>query len=313
VASRAVLIPVEPPYDLSRTLSCGQCFRWAAPADGAATTWRGIVAGTVVVVAQGPDGLVVRWDGPPTSLAHRRASPACLCRHLGADEPLAEIEASLARDPVLLRQLPRTSGIAIMRQDPWECLVSYVISAFNNIPKISLSIERMARRFGEPIVGEDDTGSGELIGATTGGGSGGRSRAAGWTFPSAERLAAASPAALRACALGYRARYVRDLARMVANREINLPRIATMHFDDARAALLDLPGVGEKVADCVLLFAFGRGEAFPVDVWVARAVERWYFSGRPVTPRAIRGWARDRFGPLAGYAQQHLFVGARLL
>ena len=200
-----------------------------------------------------------------------------------------------------------------MRQDPWECLVSYVVSAFNNIPKISRSVEGLARRFGEPIRSTGDAGSGDAIGEGIGGRIGGGRNRVGWAFPSAERLAEAGPAALRACALGYRARYVRDLARLVADGKVDLVRIDTMSFDDARAALLELPGVGEKVADCVLLFAFGRGEAFPVDVWVQRAVERWYFSGRPATPRAIREWARDRFGPLAGYAQQHLFVGARFL
>lgn len=310
-ADRAEVIPVEPPYDLSRTLSCGQCFRWVAlpPPDprsastgGSTVAARGIVGRTVAVVNQEPGGLRVRWQGPA-------GSPAHLARYLGACEPLGEIEAALARDPVLLQLLPHTSGIAIMRQDPWECLVSYVISAFNNIPKISLSVERTARRFGEPIRSKGDAGSGDAVGEGIGGGH----CPVGWAFPSAERLAAASPAALRACALGYRARYVRDLARLVADGDVNLERIAGLPFDDARAVLLDLPGVGEKVADCVLLFAFGRGEAFPVDVWVQRAVERWYLSGRPATPRAIRGWAKDRFGLLAGYAQQHLFVGARLL
>lgn len=302
MASRAVLIPVAPPYDLSRTLSCGQCFRWRAVADGVATTWSGVVAGSVAVAAQVPGGLAVRWDGAPTS-------PAYLSRHLGADEPLAEIEATLAHDPVLLRLLPRTAGIAIMRQDPWECLVTYVVSAFNNIPKISLSIERLARRLGEPIRSTGDTGSGDAIGEGIDMGH----SPVGWAFPSPERLAEAGPQALRACALGYRARYVQGLARLVADGKVDLARTGTMPFDEARAALLELPGVGEKVADCVLLFAFGRGEAFPVDVWVQRAVERWYFGGRTATPRAIRGWASDRFGPLAGYAQQHLFAGARLL
>lgn len=308
---RAVVIPVAPPYDLYRTLSCGQCFRWTAlpPPDprsastgGSTVAARGIVGRTVAVVNQEPGGLRVRWQGPA-------GSPAHLARHLGASEPLAEIEATLARDPVLLRLLPCTSGIAIMRQDPWECLVSYVISAFNNIPKISLSVERMARRFGELIRSTGGAGSRNEIGEGIDGGH----SPVGWAFPSPERLAGAGPAALRACALGYRARYVQDLARLVADGKVDLARIGRMSFNDARDALLDLPGVGEKVADCVLLFAFGRGAAFPVDVWVQRAVERSYFSGRPVTPRAIRGWARDRFGPLAGYAQQHLFVGARLL
>jgi len=118
---------------------------------------------------------------------------------------------------------------------------------------------------------------------------------------------------LRACILGYRAPYVRALARVVARGEVDLAAIGRLPHGDARKALIDLPGVGEKVADCVLLFALGYHEAFPVDVWVQRAVERWYFGGRSKPSRAIRGWARDRFGPLAGYAQQHLFAGARRL
>ena len=273
-------LSVAPPYHLARTLQSGQCFRWTVSAHQA----RGIVDGTVAVVTQGPGGLAVCWDGPRRRLAMLRS-------HLGADQPLAEIERTLAIDPVLRRLLPQTSGIALMRQDPWECLVSYVVSAFNNIPKISLSIGRLARCFGGPIAnGAHDS-----------------------SFPSAARLAEASLARLRTCALGYRAPYVRALARHVAAGDVDLDVIARWPLDDARAALLALPGVGEKVADCVLLFAYGRGEAFPVDVWVQRAVERWYFQGRTMTARAIRAWARDRFGPLAGYAQQHVFAGARRL
>lgn len=275
------------PYHLERTLLSGQCFRWSVTAGVA----RGVVEGTVAIVMQGPDGLSVRWNGPP-------GAPLRLARHLGADEPLAEIEASLARDGVIRRLLSHTSGIALMRQEPWECLVSYVISAFNNIPKICQSVQHLSRRFGERIAGE----------VTAGGRAGGGE----WAFPSPERLADARLEELRACILGYRAPYVRDLARLVVRGEVDLSVIASLPHDDARKALTELPGVGEKVADCVLLFALGHREAFPVDVWVQRAVERWYFHRRSKTPRAIRAWARDRFGPLAGCAQQHLFAGARL-
>ena len=271
-------IPTAAPYDLGRTLLSGQCFRWTVT-DGAA---RGVVDGTVAVVTQTPEGLWVKWDGP-------EGSPERLRRRLGADARLDAIEAELARDRVLRRLLARTSGIALMRQDPWECLVSYVVSAFNNIPKICQSIDRLARRFGEPIA------------------------SGAWSFPAPQRLADARLDALRSCILGYRAPYVRALARLVADGEVDLEAIACLSFDDARTALIELPGVGEKVADCVLLFALGHHEAFPVDVWVQRAVERWYFQGRRVTPRRIRAWAQDRFGPLTGYAQQHLFTGARLL
>lgn len=281
-------------YHLGRTLLSGQCFRWTVGPDAA----RGVVDGTVVRVRQHPGGLAIAWEGPTGSRER-------LLRHLGADQPLAIIEAALAQDRVLRRLLSQTSGIAIMRQDPWECLVSYVISAFNNIPKIRMSVGHLARRFGEriPTRGVALCATQRAPGATGGG--------EAWSFPSPERLADAGLDELRQCVLGYRAPHVRSLARLVAEGRVDLRAIASLRYDDARAALLDLPGVGEKVADCVLLFAFGRHEAFPVDVWVQRAVERWYFGGRTQTLPAIRAWARDRFGTLAGYAQQHLFACAR--
>ncbi|MDR7417327.1 MAG: DNA glycosylase [Armatimonadota bacterium] len=275
---RAAFVAVAPPYDLRRTLVSGQCFRWTVTADGA----HGVVGGALAYVWQRDGGLEIAQHGSA-------AAPEHLVRHLGADQPLLAIEATLARDAVIRRLLPYTSGIALMRQDPWECLVSFVISAFNNIPKIQMSVRALARRFGQRVAPGSEA----------------------WTFPSPERLAEASDAALRRCVLGYRAPYLRALARLVARGDIDLPAIAARPFDEARQALLALPGVGEKVADCVLLFGFGRHEAFPVDVWVQRAVEQWYRRGRTTTPRDIRAWARDRFGVLAGYAQQHLFAGAR--
>lgn len=279
-------------YRLDRTLACGQCFRWtvldaraprvgAGDAPGRVMLARGVVDGTVAVVRQQGAVLRAAWDGPP-------GLPERLRVHLGADAPLEAIEARLARDPVLRRLLPHTSGIALMRQDPWECLVSYVISACNNIPKIRASIEALARRFGAPIAGT-----------------------AARAFPRPERLAEARPEALRACLLGYRTAYVQALARLVADGEVDLSRVGALPYGEAHRTLAGLPGVGEKVAECVLLFAYGVGEAFPVDVWVQRAVERWYFGGRARTTRAIRAWARDRFGPLAGHAQQHLYTAAR--
>ena len=292
-------------YRLDRTLACGQCFRWtvlsaaAAPAApirpdavpagrrGASAGQdavpvvcaRGVTDGTVAMVCQAGAVLRVTWEGPPGTAARLRA-------HLGADAPLDAVEAALARDPVLRRLLPQTSGLALMRQDPWECLISYVVSAFNNIPKIRLTVERLSRRFGRPL-------------------GGGR-----FAFPTPSRLADAPLRSLRACLLGYRAPYVQAVARAVAEGRLDLEALRAQPYAQARGALLSLPGVGEKVAECVLLFALGCGEAFPVDVWVQRAVEG-LFLRRRATPRAIRQWARERFGSLAGYANQHLFVAAR--
>lgn len=270
------IVRVPPPYDLGRTLECGQVFRWAVT-DGGAT---GVVRGRVWHVRQEDGLLQASGDGGDDDLE-------ALWHHLAVDAPLRRIERDLAADPVVRRILPFTSGIAVMRQDPWECLLSYVISAFNNIPKIRTTVERLSRRFGMPL-------------------SGGR-----YAFPSPVRLADARLPALRACILGYRAPYVRAVARAVAGGALDLERLRGLPYDAARDALLVLPGVGEKVAECVLLFALERSEAFPVDIWIHRTVQQHYLRGRRASPRAIREWARERFGRLAGYANQHLFLAAR--
>ena len=267
---------VAPPYSLQRTLACGQVFRWRCEGPVAA----GIFGGRAVRLMQVADGIQVEGLDHEDQFVRLR-------HYLGVDEPLEAIEAELHRDPVMRRVLPHTSGIALLRQDPWECLVSFIISAFNNIPKIEMSLDRLARSLGERL-GES-----------------------AWAFPGPARLAMATRAQLRRCLLGYRAPYVKAVARLVASGEIDLVALGGLPYDEARAKVITLPGVGEKVADCVLLFAYGKTEAFPVDVWVKRAVERSYFSGRKKTERQIRAFAGDCFGRLAGYAQQHLFYYAR--
>jgi N-glycosylase/DNA lyase len=274
----AAILQAKAPYQLLRTLSCGQAFGWRADGGRAG----GVFAGRRVELEQRGEQIVVA--GLDDDIALRR-----LRHYLQVDAPLAEIELALRRDRVLRTVVPRTSGIAILRQDPWECLISFIVSAFNNIPKIERTLAALTARFGEKAPG-------------------GVRR-----FPSPDALASAPPAALRECVLGYRAPYVRAAARLVARGGFDLDAPGFASYDQARAMLLELPGVGEKVVDCVLLFAYGKGEAFPVDVWVKRAVERSYFSGRPRSEREIRAFARQRFGPLAGYAQQHLFYYYRSL
>jgi N-glycosylase/DNA lyase len=200
---------------------------------------------------------------------------------------VARIETALGGDAVLARVLLRTRGTGILAQDPWEVLISFIVSQNNNIPKICQSIERLARSLGTPL----------------GGGA--------FAFPTPERLARAQARTLAACLLGYRAPYVRAAARLVAEGRVDLCALARSSPERARDCLLTIPGVGEKVADCVLLFGLRHTTAFPVDVWVRRAVERLYFHGRPRTVAQIQGFARARFGSLAGYAQQHLFCYAR--
>jgi N-glycosylase/DNA lyase len=268
---------------LGRTLASGQAFRWRWCLDAeAGDVAAGVVGRRVLRVCQHEEG--VRLVSPETPDAQES-----LRRYLGAapqGHGLDEVERALAGDPVLARILPHTRGLAILAQDPWEVLISFIISQNNNIPKIARSIERLARALGEPL-------------------------GTAYAFPSPARLAAAHPRTLRACLLGYRAPYVRAAARLVAEGRLDLDALRRAPEGDAREALLRIPGVGEKVGDCVLLFGLGHTTAFPVDVWVRRAVERLYLGGRRRTLRQIRAFARARWGPLAGYAQQHLFAYAR--
>jgi len=287
---------------LRRTLDSGQAFRWRwEPGPDGTEVANGIVGRHVFRVEQRARDIRLLSPASPAArdalaayLALEPARPRHRRDHgdlAGADgtgrAPLEQIQATLAADPVLARILPHTRGIGLLAQDPWEVLISFIISQNNNIPKIARSIERLSTALGEPI--------GEGAHA----------------FPTPARLAAAHPATLRACHLGYRAPYVREAARRVVAGRLDLEGLRRRPEDEAREALQQLPGVGEKVADCILLFALGHVTAFPVDVWVRRAVERLYFRNRPQPLRVVRAFSRARFGPLAGYAQQHLFAYAR--
>lgn len=270
--------------DLARTLRSGQTFRWTWDhAEDGAWVATGVVGRRVFRIRQDGRGL---WLLAPQT-AQARAE---IVSYLGlgpGSATIAGIETALAGDAVLARVLPHTRGIGILAQDPWEVLISFIVSANNNIPKIGRSIELMARKFGEPLA----PGT--------------------FAFPTPERLARAHPRTLAACLLGYRAPYVRAAARLIAEDRLELAALAEMPLGDARHRLLGIPGVGQKVADCVLLFGLRHTGAFPVDVWVQRAVEHLYFRGRARTARQIQAFARARFGDLAGYAQQHLFYYAR--
>ncbi len=281
----AVRLPEAKGLHLRRTLDSGQTFRWSWETDaGGQEIAAGIIGRRVVRLAQDAQGL---WlISPGTSEARD-----VLLRYLGiasADGTgIGSIEDTLAKDPVLARILPRTRGIGLLAQDPWEVLISFVISQNNNIPKIVKSIERLCRALGEPL----DAGA--------------------YAFPSPARLASAHPRTLAASLLGYRAPYVRAAARHVADGRLDLEALRHMPESSAREVLCGVPGIGDKVGDCILLFGLGHMTAFPVDVWVRRAVERLYFRNRPRPIAQIRVFARDRFGSLAGYAQQHLYAYAR--
>ena len=272
-----ITLPPDQPFDLDRTLACGQAFRWEK-ADG---WWQGVVDGRAVRIRQDADRL--------TFLG---ADAAFVRDYFRLDQDLPAVLSSIDRDPAIGAAIRECRGLRLVRQQPWECLVSYICATNTNIPAVKRRVALMAERYGRPADGAAGTA---------------------YAFPEPEALAAASPANLWDCRLGYRTEYVHEAAAVVAEHPDWAERIAALPFEDARQALMRFKGVGPKAADCVLLFAFGFFEAFPVDVWIRRIVAETYLpdiAGKSCTPadyERIRRFARDYFGGYAGYAQEYLY------
>ena len=264
-------------YDLAATLNSGQAFRWHPHGRG----WTGVVGSHWVRLELADNLLTAQTARPVTDwtwLTHY------LQLHLDLDAVLA----SFPDDPPMRSAVSACRGLRLLRQDPWECLASFILSSTKQIVQIRQIIARLCECHGEPVPVPEG-------------------QPPAHAFPSPARLAEASEAELRHCKMGFRAPYLLETARLVATGECDLARIHAMPLPEARAELLKLPGVGPKIADCALLFGFGFHCAFPVDVWVMRALRQLYFPRRrPSRPRLQR-FTETHFGRHAGYAQQYLF------
>ncbi len=265
----------SPPFSLEHTLASGQCFRWR----NVGKAFVGVVFNHLVRIQQ--DGNTLRYQSIPPGLPSRK-----LKAYLGLNGVHAAAIRSLPDDPLLLEALERFRGMRLLRQDPWETLISFIISANNNIPRIRRCIEKLCRAAGQEI----------------------RAGCSYYTFPTPEALAHAPLATLQGvCNLGYRHNYVSQTAREVLHHPDLISDVVRMPYADARKQLMRFPGVGPKVADCVLLYSMGKWEAFPVDTWILKIVRDNYFKGERPSPSKLRAFARERFGPFAGYAQLYLF------
>jgi N-glycosylase/DNA lyase len=205
--------------------------------------------------------------------------------YLRTSDDIASIQRNLGRDDVLSRGILQISGLRLVKMDEWECLISYVLATYANIPRIKTMIDSVATAFGAEI----------LDGVHA--------------FPCVNDLRGASTEDLNRCGLGYRAGYVRAICEVLDPRDLD--RMKRLGYADLRNELKGLPGVGDKVADCVALFGFGRLEAFPIDVWIRRALARLY--GVTGSYAKLSEFARLRFGGFAGYAQEYMFYNERSL
>ncbi len=263
-----------PDFDLTLTLSCGQLFHWQRQSAG----WIGAIGDKACYAEQRGDALFVT-----------RGMEEIARQYFAFDHPLAEIYASFPRDPAMDAALAACRGMRIVRQPHWECIASFITSAQKAVPHITQISHTLRARFGKRI------GTGPLF-----------------AYPTPAALAALEEDDLRACALGYRAKNLLRAARQIASGEVNLAVITELDDEAAHRELMRLGGVGPKVANCALLFAFERLAAFPIDVWIERVLREIYFvKKRRVTAARLRDFAAKYFGAYGGYAQQYLFHHAR--
>ena len=292
-------------FDLERTIDSGQVFRWRS-AGGGFTGW---LHGDPVRIAQ--RGAVLSVQG---------ASAEAVRDFFSLAVDLKTVAAQIDRDAFIHGALERFRGLRVIRQSPWECAASFLLSSCNNIPRLTGMIDRLCARYGPSVTGPVVEGRSppSVLGPSASSGPAGAAAKASPSappvtcgFPPPEIVAKVSERALRNLGLGYRAPHLRAAAQAVASGRADLERWRGMEEEELRRALQTIPGVGEKVAECVLLFAYGRCAAFPVDVWIGRVMRGRYFRGRNVPDRKIRSFARRYFGPWCGWAQQYLYCAAR--
>ena len=253
------------PLDLDLTLGCGQAHRWRKDGD----EWKGVLGDRVVTLRQGEGGVYFE-DVPASRLA----------AYLRIDDDVESIYAEISRaDPLVKGLVGRYRGLRLLRQDPWECLATYLLATNANVSRIGTMVENVCREFGDAIDG-------------------------GHAFPRPEQILD-DEERLNACRLGYRCERLVRLARRVEDKEICIDAFRHLGYEECVTELKNIDGVGDKVADCVSLFAMDHLEAFPVDARIKRCLNENY--GVDGNYRALSEFGRSLFGDGAGYAQEFLF------
>jgi N-glycosylase/DNA lyase len=286
-------------FDLEKTLDSGQVFHWEKIGNGFA----GTIGDRAVYIEQ--HGVTLRTfvegEAPATSGARRvtgagsqELAPPIVqlaAHYFALDHPLQQICASFPNDPTINAARDFCRGLRIIRQPKWECLATFICSSMKQVAHIRQISLALRNRFGEGR---------KIVSRVV------------HTFPSPQRIARASESQLRECKLGYRAKNLRATAQLVSSGECDLESWSRFPDGDLRNNLCELPGVGAKIANCVMLFAYERLRAFPIDVWIERVLRQHYFPRRKkMTAQQLREFSETYFGDHGGYAQQYLFHHAR--
>lgn len=276
-----------PDFDLTATLESGQVFHWNTRSDG---SWSGLIDRTPIRIRQQNDAqFEISLPGNSPSLSPGELT-SLVSYYFSLDHSLDDIYASFPVDRVLNDALQRCRGLRIIRQPRWECLATFITSPMKRVDHIRQMSLSLRRCFGASVEGSEIP-----------------------AYPGFRILSQVGEEDLRSCGLGFRARNLLGTARLLADGRFDLNKVASLETEPARQYLCTLPGVGRKVANCVLLFAFGRLDAVPVDVWIGRILKTRYLSRRRKwAPEDMEAFSISHFGKFAGYAQQYLFHYARV-
>jgi N-glycosylase/DNA lyase len=303
MAATEILLPVRD-YDLAATLDSGQVFRWRQFEN----FWHGVIGKQFVRLTQTEKGIHAQTAAPVDDWNFLR-------EFLQTETDLSAILKTFPDDEPMRAAVASCRGLRLLRQEPWECLASFILSSTKQIVQIRQIVALLCERFGERLAPPPPVGravpcppppaNGRRL--VRHDGAHGVMRPANFSFPSPQRIATCSEADLRACKMGFRAPGLLNAARQIAGGQLDLEKIRALDYAAARAELMKLHGVGGKIADCVLLFGYGFDAAFPVDVWIERALQELYFPRRRASDKRLHRFAATHFGPHAGYAQQYLF------
>lgn len=266
-------------FNIKQVVECGQCFRWKKVTD---SNYIGVAYGRVIEVVQEGDKIQILntteedfnniWQ-----------------EYFDFNRDYSEVKDKLIDDELLKKSMEFGYGVRVLNQEPFEILISFIISARNSIPVISKTINNISKKYGTKLQykGEDY-----------------------YTFPTIEQLSIATEDDIRETGASFRSKYIVDTVRRLKDGELSLEEIMSLNDDECHTKLQEFKGVGAKVADCVMLFSMKKTSAFPVDVWVKRAMI-YFYDAKDSSLNKIRIFARDRFGELSGFAQQYLFYYAR--
>lgn len=266
-------------FELAHIFECGQCFRWQKEVDGSYT---GVIRCGVVNIKKEKNNVLINGNFNENDIPTIQEYFDLECNYSYIKKKLE------ANDINMKNAIEYGYGIRILNQDSWEMLISFIISAANNIPRISKTVENLAKTYGKMLKWQGKEY---------------------YSFPTPQELSKASIEDLRNLNLGFRDKYVYNATKMVCSGKVDLFAIENMSYKEAKKELMKIQGVGEKVADCILLFSMKKREAFPVDTWIKKVMTELYAESKDV--KKISLFVENKFGEYAGIAQQYLFYYMR--